>query len=666
MKTLLFTIFSMLVISLHAQVTIVGKTTYAQQTNSGSKHRILAYETGEISAVWTGSLLLDAAHTDRGMFYNHYDGATWGALPEERVESIRTGYGEIMQVMDHEVIISHDFAGLNLRLYANETIGSDVWDELPGSGLLNGVWPTAYVPEGTDDVYVIYSNTSPPTALFFARSDDGGNTWAVQNSTLPYLTTADGIYSLDGESYTIVVHGNDVYIAVGATWTDLKILHSPDKGAPGTWDQTILLDFPIDNYYGLIGQNSDVDGDGSPDVIETTDGFHNMITSDDGVVHLFTPKYLLSDYDAFTEGWSYYPTANGMYYWNSTMAEPVLIDLLIDWNNDDGLNNPFGGIGSNMTMYSAASFTTMPGAAIDEVTGRIYLVYTMMVEYTDIFDDPYAMGAQSFRDLFGVYSDDNGATWSTPVNLTNAAELQKENVYPFVYPEMVNGKIHVVWMQDKDPGTNLDYLAAYPDPIGRNNIAYYAFTAEDFGDLPPCEPLEAPTGVVVSDITSTTASISWDAVPAAVKYVVKVYNVANPADFVKQTVSTAFLNASSLTPGADYAVVVKTVCATGLRSDFSVPVYFSTLLRVGNGSNGLTVYPNPASKILQLALPVRENTESRVLRLYTLTGELISAQFVDAGLSVVELNIQDLPSGSYHIMLMDGEKISTASFIKSE
>lgn len=53
-------------------------------------------------------------------------------------------------------------------------------------------------------------------------------------------------------------------------------------------------------------------------------------------------------------------------------------------------------------------------------------MYSMPIENTDLFGDPYNPYAQSFRDLFGVYSDDNGLTWSTPVNLTNNAIVQKK------------------------------------------------------------------------------------------------------------------------------------------------------------------------------------------------------------------------------------------------
>ena len=37
-----------------------------------------------------------------------------------------------MRVEDHEVIVAHD--GIDMRLYANSSIGSNDWTELGGSG----------------------------------------------------------------------------------------------------------------------------------------------------------------------------------------------------------------------------------------------------------------------------------------------------------------------------------------------------------------------------------------------------------------------------------------------------------------------------------------------------------------------------------------------------
>jgi hypothetical protein len=55
--------------------TTVGTTTYDVQTNNSAKHRIIVYDDGTVSTVWTGSTDLTGTFPDRGMFYNRYEGA---------------------------------------------------------------------------------------------------------------------------------------------------------------------------------------------------------------------------------------------------------------------------------------------------------------------------------------------------------------------------------------------------------------------------------------------------------------------------------------------------------------------------------------------------------------------------------------------------------------
>ena len=210
--------------------TNVGATGYDLQTNSAAMDRVRAYDDGTISVIWTGSTVADGTWSDRGMFYNHYDGATWGAAPTVRVEPLKSGFGSIVTVMDHEVIIDHD--GVLINMYANTSIGGTVWTSLPVSGQHIGLWPRAYVPEGTDDIYLVSPNSGTPTAINFSRSDDGGATYTVLNSTLP-LDAGTCFGSLSADCYQIAVDGNTVYILYGSSWTNLVLLTSTSNGEIG-------------------------------------------------------------------------------------------------------------------------------------------------------------------------------------------------------------------------------------------------------------------------------------------------------------------------------------------------------------------------------------------------------------------------------------------------
>ena len=423
--------------------TIIGTTTYDVQSNNSAKHRLRVYDDGHISALWTGSTDVSGSFPDRGMFYNHYDGAAWGPAPAGRVEGVRTGFGELLTIGDHEVVVSHDAAANRVQLFANDVVGGGAWTELSGSDDIRGIWPVSYCPAGTDDIYVVNADTQFVTGLNFSRSDDGGNTWAVLNSTLPFLSAADGMPAITSgaENYQVVVNANHVYVLFGMINSDLILIHSDNYGNEGTWEKMTILDFPFDNYTGTI--QTDVNGDLVTDTIGTTDGSHFMMVEDDGTVHVFSPYYrIYSDAGAFF--WTVNWNTMGMWHWKSGMAEAELIDTALDWINADCSGDPYAGIGASTINYRNAAVASNPAAAYDPLTGRIFVIYAMKIEYTDTYDDPTNLMAQSFHDIFGMFSDDDGATWSVPVDLTNTAESGEENFYLFAYDRVVDGKIHAV------------------------------------------------------------------------------------------------------------------------------------------------------------------------------------------------------------------------------
>lgn len=181
-----------------------------------------------------------------------------------------------------------------------------------------------------DDLYVISANAFLITSINFSRSDDGGETWTILDSPLPYLSVGDGFTTLSAEKYQIAVNGIDVYVLYGSPWTDLILLHSNMNGEPGSWELTTIIDFPIDNYNGALGQISDYTGDGIADTIKTTtDGYLEMLVSEDGVVHVWTGNYWLYDNNPDATGWSYWPSISGMRYWNSETGLISLIPLFL-------------------------------------------------------------------------------------------------------------------------------------------------------------------------------------------------------------------------------------------------------------------------------------------------------------------------------------------------
>ena len=659
-KLTFYAALCMLASNLFAQSVTVGTTTYGLQSNGPTRNLITVYNDGKISTAWTGSTTLDGSYLDRGTFFNHFNGVSWGAAPTTREETVRTGFGEIVNIGTKEVLISHN--GTTLEVFRNGAIGSSTFTETTGSNLIVGLWPSVYCPEGTDDIYVVCANASvSPTAINFSRSMDGGDTWAVLNSPLPFLTSAQGFGSLTGNSTQMVVVGNDVYVLYGTEYTDVVLLHSPTKGNAGTWTSTQVIDFPIDNYTGAVGQISDYNGDFIADTINTNDGYYEMIVSSDGTVHVWTGAYRLLDVDPLTSGWTYFPLVAGIYYWNSATATTSLLNFFFDTNNVDGFNDPFLGLGAATGGYLGVNLTSMSTVAYDATNDRMFLMYSMPIENTDLFGDPYNPYAQSFRDLFGVYSDDNGLTWSTPVNLTNNAIVQKENVFPSAYHKVVNGKIHLLWQEDNLPGTAFD--AVNPDPITINNIKYQAFTPEDFG-VPVCDIINPPTGLFASPIGMTNAKLNWNIVPLAYQYQVQYFNTATPATKLKKKSFTNSVNISGLTPGATYNYKVKTICPGGLMSPFSPSAFFTTLLREGSAEVQSLIFPNPANGVFTISASGLTDQPTTITIVNALGAVVYEQTFAtDNKTLTTSIDISEQAAGLYFIQIVSGNVKDTGNLI---
>ncbi|MBC8173622.1 MAG: PKD domain-containing protein [Chitinophagales bacterium] len=614
---------------------IIGVTGYDLQTNSGAFNRIIAYPDGTRSAIWTGSDVADGAWADRGMYYRYYDGSTWGAEPEARLENVRTGFGEIIIVEDHEVVVSHD-GSFAIRLFKNSAKGMTDWVECGGSGAPTGLWPRMYCPVGTDDLYIIQGNANPPTALYFSKSTDGGETWDILNEAILDPLVDTEIAFITADAYQIAVYGPYVGVIYGSSGTDIVLISSLLSGASGTWTKTVLLDSPINWIPGESGTTTDYDSDGDFDTLETCDGTIELLLTDDGTVHVWA-SYLSFFDDDTASGYSYFPDVEAFWYWNSTILGPASAYLAeIDWNNEDGADDPYAGIGGNNDMYQGATNITHLTGSIDETSGRIYLIYAMKIEYTDYEGDPSSETAQSFRDLFGTFSDDDGATWSEPINLTYTAHLNEENVMSFSAEKVIDGIVNVVWQQDNDPGTSLDTNT--PDAFAFNNIRHAAWDETRFM---PYDPLADFTFFVTTDgsgeVEFTNSSID------AEDYV---WNFGDGGSSGSTNPTYSFSESSTFT-----------VCLTAKNhygeniacKDVTVAVSIEDVLL----NKSLEIFPSPSNGNVNVVIN-SDNFQSATVEVFNMLGESVMNAItmnVSAN-STMNLDLTFVAEGNYVVKVL--------------
>lgn len=604
---------------------LAGQTTYDLGSNGSSPDRLWVYPDGEVSTVFTGSTDLGGSWDDRGTFFNFYDGSAWGSLPTTRVESYRTGFPQMTNlggIGGTDIFVAHN-ASNQLALFSSPA-GAGTWTEMGSSLTLTGTWPRI-ASDGSNYVYVIATDFPPPSGpaglLLFDRSSDGGVTWDIQDALLPDEDNPAIYGDISGESCEIYAQGSNVWILEGSPWNDFALWKSTDNGT--TFTRTTIIQSPIEGYND---GTSDSNGDGIADTITTQDGNVALLIDNNGMAHVWCGATYFLDPTAGDGQYFYFPGVSGIWYWNESFGADSVqyLDVLFDWNNDDGLDDPFAGIGASLPSYGCG-FTSMCDATQDPTTGRIFLMYTMPVEYTDLYDDPTNASAQSFRDFFGIYSDDYGANWTDPINITYLANQHYENVFPSSTPSTVGDKVHLEWMQDDEPG----YSIGDDDPITTADVLYRAFDFSRFDGYAPTPDFSfnntSGTGFTAfTNLSADADTYSW-----------------NFGDGVTSTnINPTHIYAASGTYNAcltaynhyDNAMTCQdvTVEITGIEN---------TLL-----DHAISIFPVPASSVLNIS--IQGNFGNLYADVFNALGERVSATTSITG-NTAQVNVSSLPAGNY-------------------
>lgn len=355
---------SMLIAETSAEISI-GATFYDLQTNTCVDNSRLVYTPdGKISAVWTmghsnGS---SNGYPARGTGYNHFDGSAWlhaqgeglftmPALEQDFDLEYRTGWPSMAVTNTTEFIFPHlaesrecdglpylrrDLDGgeweqiiLESGIYSNDDTGIDdmldlLWPRATAGGADGNSIHLIAVTEYDEEEGHMYLEQD--RTLVYYRSTDNGETWD-DAKTFPLIADSTFRSFMSGDNYSISANGDHIAVAYFDKWYTTAVSISHDNG--DTWETKIVAKFPVDPdvFFGMGDDSNgtliDVDSDGVYDVIRTIDGVGNVLIDDNGKVHMFFGTSCVFDDDE-EPGTYYYPTIDGLYYWNEDMGEPVL------------------------------------------------------------------------------------------------------------------------------------------------------------------------------------------------------------------------------------------------------------------------------------------------------------------------------------------------------
>lgn len=186
-------------------------------------------------------------------------------------------------------------------------------------------------------------------------------------------------------------------------------------------------------------------------------------------------------------------------------------------------------------------------------------------------------------------------------------------------------------------------------------------------------PCTAPVNIAAT-ATTTTANVTWDAVPAASSYVLR-YSTTATGPWINSGCATNSKVLANLTANTTYYVEIKTACASiNTQSGWSA-YNFTTGVQLRpseepvnsltEASSAFNIYPNPTTDMVTVELTAA-TAQTTTVKVYDLTGRLMKqvVSQTEAGTQKVEVSLGEIASGVYTVQVYENEKLTHISRVR--
>ena len=460
----------------------VGWTDYDYQLNGSLDRYIVLTPLDAYHFYWTYQY--DGTGNNRRASYNYfYPPDYWLGMinPDTRTSRM----GSCKQMADgRAVITAHATEGPNImpKAYvdAGEGYGTFTICDIPYPDPPTAPsWPKPCV-NANDDIYII--GTGGPVAAEWTMSTDDGATWSAWSDNLAGVQLIPDIYGTGG-CETWCTSGNKMALvnSSDATFTSYMYWESTDNGA--TWSYDTIFDGSTEQFTGYYWNSSLYDNSGNLHVT-----FCVIDTAQVG--------------GAYGSGWG-----SQIRHWNQGTGAVTLVQ--------DGSWTTNPGPGGNHPTVNEV------GLAIDRASGRLYSVWCQ----ADAGSDTSNTGWTNME-IYAAWSGDNGATWSTPENITNSHSPGaspgdcEHDWWMSVAEEADDWTIHVFYMNDKDAGS---WLQGEGSEWTDNPMLHHAYTMLGIEEYGTGTPARLALTIAPTPVTRNTM-LSY-ALPSAGNVSIKVYSV---------------------------------------------------------------------------------------------------------------------------------------------
>lgn len=424
----------------------IGETQYDLQVNSSLGNRILLHDDGKVSTAFIMSSD-GSPYSTRGTGYSHFNGTEWDDIPLNRLEPNRAGWGNIGTVEKNgktvEFVVSHHWSADGsstggLYIMTNDDIGSGNFsvDKVYKVDANGPAWPRAV---GNGKYIHIYSSVTTgfyqgiPTPNRYYRFDVETGEFDKERVLFDGYN-ADAIKRGQNDCYQMDVSGNTIAIVTGGSGQNLYLFKSTDNG--DNWSTTVVDSFGIQGYNG----NQTTKGD----TLRTNTGSVEVLLDNNDNAHVWWAVTSILDDTENDSSWVFFPAANGIMHWNESNKTPQIVGRTLDINENDQLDLFSDQWSSNPgARYSNNSLACFPDAGID-ADGNIFLLYSAPNE------DALSPEGPVYRDVYVVYTEDDGVSWSNPQPIIENYEA--EDVYAHI-ARNIDDKLHIIWQRDDYAGT---------------------------------------------------------------------------------------------------------------------------------------------------------------------------------------------------------------------
>ena len=178
-----------------------------------------------------------------------------------------------------------------------------------------------------------------------------------------------------------------------------------------------------------------------------------------------------------------------------------------------------------------------------------------------------------------------------------------------------------------------------------------------------------PSGLSVSDLTATSATLHWDDAGAdATGYKLQMINITDNSSNtinINEGITSKNIGSAVLTPGKDYAFRLRATCGDGSKTAWSEPYFFSTPLRLAGETGVVAIYPNPNNGEFALQLPAGTNGEF-IVTITDMMGRVVDVRTLPAQTTITVVPLSLMAVGMYQVLVQSSDAMWVERVIVQE